>query len=94
MTEPTLSIEHELLRDGLLFDDIEVVEQKINPTVGDDDLHVVMTLQADQELLGSSVFGLAYVLAVLSFADARPRGTSGKWSKTTTSSPPPICFAT
>lgn len=79
MTEETLSIEQELLRDGLLFDDIEVVETKITPTVGNEDLHVTMSLRADEDLIRSAAFALTYVIAALSFADARPRGVSGQW---------------
>lgn len=79
MTEPSIPIEHEWIRDGLLFDEIEIVETDITPTVGNDDLHVEMTLQADEDLVRTTAFALVYVLALLSFADARPRGISGQW---------------
>jgi hypothetical protein len=79
MTEPNIPIEHEWIRDGLLFDEMEVIETKITPTVNDEDLHVEITLQADEELVRTTAFALVYVLALLSFADARPRGISGQW---------------
>jgi hypothetical protein len=79
MTDQNVPIEHEWIRDGLLFDEIEIVESKITPTVGNEDLHVEMMLQADEELVTTTSFALVYVLALLSFADARPRGISGQW---------------
>jgi hypothetical protein len=79
MTEKNIPIEHELIRDGLLFEDIEILETKITPTVGDEDLRVEIVLQADKDLLRSTAFALIYVLALQSFADARPRGASGQW---------------
>jgi len=79
MTEKTISIEHELIRDGLLFEELEVVQTKITPTVDNEDLHVELTLQADADLLRTTAFALIYVLALQSFADARPRGGSGQW---------------
>lgn len=79
MTEPSIPIEHEWIRDGLLFDEIEIVETKITPTVNDEDLHVEIMLQVDEDLVRTTSFALVYVLALLSFADARPRGVSGQW---------------
>lgn len=79
MTDQSIPIEHEWIRYGLLFDEIEIVETKITPTVGNEDLHVEMMLQADEDLVRTTSFALIYVLALLSFADARPRGVSGQW---------------
>jgi hypothetical protein len=79
MTEKSVPIEYELVQDGLLFDEIEVLDTKIAPTVGNEDLHVQIELQTDEDLVQSSAFALIYVLALLSFADARPRGISGQW---------------
>jgi hypothetical protein len=79
VTEAKAPIEHELIRSGLLFDDIDVLDTKITPTVGNEDLHVEILLQADGDLVRGAAFGLIYVLALMSFADARPRGESGQW---------------
>lgn len=79
MDDDTPPIEHELISNGLLFDEIEILDTKITPTVGDEDLHVEIKLQADEELIESTGFALIYVLGLLSFADARPRGVSGHW---------------
>jgi hypothetical protein len=38
-----------------------------------------MELRAEEDLVQSTGFALIYVLALLSFADARPRGVSGHW---------------
>jgi hypothetical protein len=94
MTDQNVPTEHEWIRDGLLFDEIEVVEAKIMLRAGNEDLHVEMTLQADEELVTTTSFALVYVLALLSFADARPRGISGQATTTTTNSLRPTCSAT
>jgi len=62
-----------------LFDEVEIVETKITPTIGNEDLHVEITMQADEDLVRTTSFALIYVLALLSFADARTRGISGQW---------------
>jgi hypothetical protein len=78
MPEAKVPIEHELIRNGLLFEDVEVLDTKITPTVGNEDLRVEIMLQADEDLVRTTAFGLIYVLALMSFADARPRGVSGQ----------------
>jgi hypothetical protein len=79
MTNDREPIEHDLIRDGTLFDELEIANTEITPTVGNDDLHVRIEMQVDDELIESCAFGLIFVLGVLSFADARPRGVSGNW---------------
>jgi hypothetical protein len=79
MAEERTPIEHDLIRDGTLFDELEILSTTITPTVGDEDLHVRIEIQVDDELIESCAFGLIFVLGVLSFADARPRGVSGNW---------------
>jgi len=79
MTDENRPIEHDLIRDGTLFDDLAVIATDIAPTVGNEDLHVRIELQLDEELLESCAFGLVFVLGLLSFAAARPRGISGQW---------------
>ena len=77
MGDEKIPIEYELVRDSLLFDEIEVVDTHVGETP--DDLAVQMELRADEDLGQSTGFALIYALAVLSFADARPRGVSGRW---------------
>lgn len=77
MDDDKIPIEYELVRDGLLFDEIEVIETHIGETP--DDVAVRMELRAEEDLVQSTGFALIYVLALLSFADARPRGVSGHW---------------
>jgi hypothetical protein len=72
-------IEHQLVRDGTLFETIEIVETKIEPTVGDDDWHVRIEFRVERDLVEVCAFGIIYVLGLLSFNDARPRGASGQW---------------
>jgi hypothetical protein len=79
MTDENQPIEHQLLRDGTLFEEIEVTETRIEPTVGDEDWHVRIEFRVEKDLLETCAFGLVYVLGVLSFHDGRPRGVSGKW---------------
>ena len=79
MSDDRQPIEYELVSQGTLFDELEIVETAITPTTGNDDLHVGIELQVDEELVESCAFGLIFVLGVLSFADARPRGVSGRW---------------
>ena len=74
-----LSIEHQLLRDGTLFEQIDVLDTKIEPTVGDDDWHLRLTFRVEEDLVATCAFGLIFVLASLSFHDGRPRGVSGEW---------------
>ena len=79
MTDENIPIEHELVRAGLMFDEIEVRDTKITPTVGNEDLHVRIALQTEEDLVPAGGLALIYVLALLSFTDARPRGVSGHW---------------
>lgn len=65
-----LPIEHHLFRDGTLFEEIEITESKIEPTVGNEDWHVRITFRVEEDLIGSCGFGLIFVLGALSFHDA------------------------
>ncbi|MEI9942215.1 MAG: hypothetical protein WDO69_33785 [Pseudomonadota bacterium] len=81
MSDPddrSIPIEYKLIHDSSLLD-IEVIESDANPTVGDEDWHVRMQLQVDEELVDSCAHGLIFAVGVLSFHDARPRGVSGEW---------------
>ncbi len=71
-------VEHSLLKDATLLD-FEVLETNIQPTVGNDDFHVVITLKTEDDLLDKCAVGFMFTLAMLSFHDARPRGVSGQW---------------
>ena len=73
-----IPIEAQLIRDGLV-PELEVVDTKIEPTVGDDDFHVRIEMRIDQELVESCALGVIFVLASLSFLDGRPRGPSDAW---------------
>jgi len=73
---------HELLTTGTLVV-FEVVDTKTELTPDNENIHVQIDLvfQADEDQEPSDVvewaaFGFLFCLAVLSFADARPRGTS------------------
>ncbi len=79
MAEPNEPIEHELIRNGTLFDDLEILETKVTPTTDNEDLHVVVRIGLDEELTETCGLGVMYTLAMLSFHDARPRGVSGEW---------------
>jgi hypothetical protein len=68
-----LSIEHQLLRDGTLFEQIDVLDKKIEPTVGDDDWHLRLTFRVEEDLVATCALGLIFV------HDGRPRGVSGEW---------------
>jgi len=74
-----LPIEYKLVKDGTLFEKLDVIDTKIVPTVGDEDWAVTIELCVEQALVESCAFGLLYVLGLLSFHDGRPRGVSGKW---------------
>ncbi len=78
MEEDDVPIEYRLVRDGTVVE-FEVVDSKIEPTVGDEDWHVRMELRVDDELIECCGFGLIFVLGMLSFHDGRPRGDSGKF---------------
>jgi hypothetical protein len=71
-------IEHELIRTGLAAE-FEVVDTNVQPTVGNEDTHVRMTLMIPEDDVEVFAFGIIYVLGLLSFHDGRPRGVSGKW---------------
>ena len=73
---------HELLKTGTLVD-FDVVNTKTELTPDKENVYVRVDLvfQADDDQESSDVvewvaFGFLFCLAVLSFADARPRGTS------------------
>lgn len=72
-------IEYQLVQDGTLFEDIEILDTKIEPTVGNEDWAVTIVFRVEEDLIESCAFGLVYVLGLLSFHDGRPRGVSGKW---------------
>jgi hypothetical protein len=72
-------IEYELVRSGTIVDDLEIVDTKIVPTLGDEDWAVTVEFKVDEDLVESCAFGIIYVLGLLSFHDGRPRGVSGKW---------------
>jgi hypothetical protein len=74
-----VSVEAKLLRDGTLFEEIEILETLIKPTVGNEDWHVRVTFRVEEDLVESCGFGLIFVLGALSFHDGRPRGVSGAW---------------
>jgi hypothetical protein len=78
-TEKDLPIEHQLIKDGTLFEEIEILDQKIVPTVGNEDWAATIEFRVEEDLVESCAFGLIYVLGLLSFHDGRPRGVSGNW---------------
>lgn len=71
-------VEHDLLRAGTATE-FDVVETKVEPTVGDEDTHVRVELRIPEDDVESFSVGLIYTLGVLSFHDGRPRGVSGEW---------------
>lgn len=79
MTTTEERIEHELVRSGTLFEEIEILDTKMVPTAGNEDWSVTIEFRVDEDLVESCTFGLIYVLGLLSFHDGRPRGVSGKW---------------
>jgi hypothetical protein len=72
-------IEYQLVQDGTLFEEIELLDTKIVPTLGAEDWAVTVEFRVEEELVARCAFGLIYVLGLLSFHDGRPRGISGKW---------------
>lgn len=79
MPEGDAPIEQDLIRDGTLFEEIEILDQKIVPTVGNEDWAVTIEFRVEEALVETCAFGLIYVLGLLSFHDGRPRGVSGEW---------------
>src|SRR6202041_3124417 len=79
MSDEDLPIERRLFSDGLLFEELQILETKLTPTVGNEDWHVRIELQLDAELVPCAVFGFIYTIGLFSFHDGRPRGVSGKW---------------
>lgn len=79
MTNERTPVEYELLQQGALFGELQIIETSVTPTLGNEDMHVRIVLSVDEDLVESCAFGLIFVLGVLSFSDARPRGQSGKW---------------
>lgn len=78
MSQDEEPIEHELIRSAAGAE-IEVVETKIEPTVGNEDSHVRIVLQIPEDDVEISALGLIFALGALSFHDGRPRGVSGNW---------------
>lgn len=78
MANADIPTEYKLLHNTSLLD-IAVVESEVQPTVGDEDWHVRMQLQVDDDLIESCAHGLMFAFGVLSFHDGRPRGVSGQW---------------
>jgi len=72
-------IEHELVRNGTLFENLEILNTRIEPTVDNEDVIVTIDFRVEAELVETCAFGLLYVLGLLSFHDGRPRGISGQW---------------
>jgi hypothetical protein len=72
-------IEYQLVQDGTLFEEIEILDTKIVPTVGNEDWAVTIEFRVEEDLIESCAFGLIFVLGLFSFHDGRPRGVSGKW---------------
>jgi hypothetical protein len=79
MSDKDLPIEHQLASNGTLFEDLQILDSKIEPTVGNDDWHVAIRFRVDEDLVATCAIGLIYVLGLLSFHDGRPRGISGNW---------------
>jgi hypothetical protein len=79
MTDENQPIEYKLVRDGTLFEEVEILETTIEPTVGNEDWHVRISFRVEEDLVESCAFGLIYVLTLFSFHDGRPRGVSGGW---------------
>jgi hypothetical protein len=78
----SIPIEHKLIHDASLLD-IKIVESDTKPTVGDEDWHVRMQLQVDDELIETCAHGFIFAIGVLSFHDGRPRGASSQWFEDT-----------
>jgi hypothetical protein len=79
MSDKDLPIEHQLVSNGTLFEELQILDSKIEPTVGNDDWHVAIRFRVDEDLVATCAIGLIYVLGLLSFHDGRPRGISGNW---------------
>ena len=79
MSKENQPIEHQLVRDGTLFEEVEILDTKVEPSIGNEDWHVRVTFRVEEDLAETCAFGLIYVLALLSFHDGRPRGVSGAW---------------
>lgn len=76
----TPPVEHDLIRSAACVA-LHVLAEEVTPTT-DDDSHVCIELRVgtegeeDEADVEFAAFGLIYVLGVLSFADASPRGNS------------------
>lgn len=73
----TRRLEYKLVHDALLLD-VDLIETDARPSPVDDDWAVRIQLQVDAELIKSSAHGFLFVVAALSFNDARPRVGSGE----------------
>jgi hypothetical protein len=69
-------VEYSLIHDARLLD-FDVVGTSIEPTIGNDDFHVVIRMKTDDDLLEKAALGVMFTLAMLLLHDARPRGVSG-----------------
>jgi len=74
-------IELKLVKDAALLD-LEILDTKLEPTVGNEDWHVRIRIRAEEDLIETCALGLIFTLGMLSFHDARPRGVSDKWLET------------
>jgi hypothetical protein len=68
-------IEHELLRQAVCVLELCGLETETEHFM--ENTQVRVTMQAEPDLLESCALGVVYVLGVLSFHQARPRGSSG-----------------
>lgn len=73
MTEDRLPVEYEVLKHVAALD-LKVIDTRIETL--DDNTHVEIRMKDDPDVLESCAWGLIYAIGVLSFADARPRGSS------------------
>ena len=73
-------IELKLVKDAALLD-LEILDTKLEPTVGNEDWHVRIRIRAEEDLIETCALGLIFTLGMLSFHDAR-RGVSDKWFET------------
>jgi hypothetical protein len=79
MTDRDVPIEHDLIHDGSLFEEIEILETRVISAHDRDDLSVTLELRVEEGLVGTCAIGLIYVLGLLSFHDGRPCGASERW---------------
>jgi len=73
-----IPIEHELIRQAAALADLKVTDTKIDHFMENTTVRIAM--EEDPEVLENCALGLIYVLGVLSFLDAKPRGVSADYS--------------